>query len=80
MYLTRRSDAIVCDKAGNITVTFPDCGIGRTSNPGFSKARFPKANPFGTYVPHGAGHNLNLHYAAGESFGAAHDFLDAAGF
>lgn len=80
MYLTGRSDAIVCDKAGNITVTFPDCGIGRTSNPGFSKARFPKANPFSTYVPHGAGHNLNLHYTAGESFGAAHDFLDAAGF
>lgn len=80
MYLTGRNDAIVCDKTGNITASFPDCGVGRTSNPGFSRARFPKAKPFAVYVPQAAGHNLNLHYSAGESFGAAHEFLDASGF
>ncbi|KAH7402184.1 Alpha/Beta hydrolase protein [Phaeosphaeria sp. MPI-PUGE-AT-0046c] len=80
MYLTGRTDAIVCDKAGNITVSFPDCGVGRTSNPGYSRARFPKANPFGVYVPQSTGHNMNLHFSAGESFGAAHEFLDASGF
>ena len=80
MYLTGRTDAIVCDKAGNITASFPDCGVGKTSNPGYSKARFPKARPFRVYVPQGTGHNMNLHYSAGESFGAAHKFLDASGF
>jgi hypothetical protein len=80
MYLTGRTDAIVCDKAGNITASFPDCGVGKASNPGYSKARFPKAKPFAVYVPQGTGHNLNLHYSAGESFGAAHEFLDASGF
>jgi hypothetical protein len=80
MYLTGRNDPIVCDKAGNITVSLPDCGVGKTSNPGYSSARFPKAKPFAVYVPDRTGHNLNLHYSAGESFGAAHQFLDAAGF
>lgn len=80
MYLTGRNDAIVCDKTANITASFPDCGVGKTSNPGYSRARFPKSNPFDVYVAQKTGHNLNLHYGAGESFGAAHEFLDSAGF
>jgi pimeloyl-ACP methyl ester carboxylesterase len=80
MYLTGRTDPIVCDKAGNITISLPDCGVGKTSNPGLSVSRFPKAKPFGVYVPDRTGHNLNLHYSAPESFGAAHEFLDLAGF
>lgn len=80
MYLTGRTDPIVCDKAGNITVSIPDCGVGKTSNPGWSSVRFPKAQPFGVYVPDRAGHNLNLHYSAGESQGAVNNFLEEAGF
>jgi pimeloyl-ACP methyl ester carboxylesterase len=80
MYLTGRNDPIVCDKAGNITASFPDCGVGKFSNPGYSSVRFPRADPFSVYVTDRTGHNLNLHYSAGESFGAAHAFLEAAGF
>jgi hypothetical protein len=80
MYLTGRTDPIVCDKAANITVSVPDCGVGKTSNPGWSSVQFPKAQPFGVYVPDRSGHNLNLHYSAGESEGAVINFLDEAGF
>lgn len=80
MYLTGRLDPIVCDPAGDISKSIPDCGVGRTSNPGYSRSRFPNATPFGVYVPDRTGHNLNLEFSASESFGAVAEFLDGAGF
>ncbi|KAF2471678.1 uncharacterized protein BDR25DRAFT_203200, partial [Lindgomyces ingoldianus] len=75
MYLTGRIDAIVCDAAGNTTISIPNCGVRRSSNPGLSVERFPRAKPFGVYVPDQTGHNLNLGYSAPETFGAVNQFL-----
>ena len=80
MYIAGVHDTIVCDPAGNITLFKNECTIGKEGNPGFSGLKFPNAKPFGSYVPDVTGHNVNLHYSASESFGAAHEFLEAAGF
>ncbi|KAF1994721.1 hypothetical protein P154DRAFT_447027 [Amniculicola lignicola CBS 123094] len=80
MILTGRRDALVCSPAGNITVEVPDCGVGETSNPALSVEKFLKARPWEVFVPEGTGHMVNLHYSAGKSFKAAHEFLEGASF
>lgn len=80
MYITGMHDAVVCDQKSNITLATVDCTIGEGGNPGLTALKFPNAKPFVAYVPAATGHNANLHYSAGEVFGAAHEFLEAAGF
>ena len=80
MYITGMHDAVVCDPNSNITLATVDCNIGKDGNPGLTVSKFPNAKSFVTYVPAATGHNANLHYSAGEVFGAAHEFLEAAGF
>jgi len=79
MVLTGRYDSIVCG-VGNFTKSVPDCGEGKTSNPAMTKVLFPKARDFTTYIPDRTGHDITTHFSAGESFGAAHQWLEDAGF
>jgi pimeloyl-ACP methyl ester carboxylesterase len=79
MVMTGRYDQIVCG-IGNITVEALDCGVGRTSNPDQERILFPKASSFESYIPDHTGHNLNTHYSAPETFGAAHAWLTNVGF
>jgi pimeloyl-ACP methyl ester carboxylesterase len=78
MVLTGKYDVIVCG-TGNFTQSDGDCGNGKDSNPAMTKAEFPKAR-FDYYIPDHTGHDLNAHYSAPESFGAAHMFLEKFGF
>lgn len=79
MVITGRYDQIVCG-AGNITIEAADCGVGSTSHPDQERLLFPKASSFESYIPDHTGHNLNTHYSAPESFGAAHAWLTKVGF
>ena len=79
MVITGRSDEIVCG-VGNITVKAADCGVGPTSNPDQERKLFPKASSFESYIPDHTGHNLNTHYSAPETFGAAAAWLTKVGF
>ena len=76
--LTGRDDQIVCGE-GNITQSVGICGAGPDGNPAGTRVLYPKAE-FGYYVPAGVGHDINLHYEAGESFGAVHAWLESVGF
>jgi pimeloyl-ACP methyl ester carboxylesterase len=78
LVLTGRYDQIVCGHA-NITASAADCGVGKGSNPDMTRVLFPEAK-FESYEPDHTGHNTNLHYSAPESFGAAHKWLESAGF
>ncbi|KAF2114418.1 Alpha/Beta hydrolase protein [Lophiotrema nucula] len=79
LVITGREDAIVCSQAANITATLPDCGVGKTSNPGLTKERFPNAK-FEVFVPEHTAHNYVFGYEAGKSFAAATQFLSDNGF
>jgi len=79
MVITGRYDQIVFG-AGNITVEAADCGVGPTSNPDQERVLFPKASSFESYIPDHTGHNLNTHYSAPETFGAALAWLTRIGF
>jgi pimeloyl-ACP methyl ester carboxylesterase len=79
LVLTGREDQIVCGNA-NITSQIPDCGVGSTSYPAQMHQLFPRASRVDTYITDKTGHNINLHYSAPESFGAAHEWMQNMGF
>ena len=79
MVLTGRLDQIVCG-GGDISAVIGHCGVGRTSNPDMTRTFFPKVSQFESYIPDKTGHDLNSHYSAPESFGAAHAWLTNVGF
>jgi pimeloyl-ACP methyl ester carboxylesterase len=79
LVITGRQDQIVCGN-GTIVGHVPDCGVGPGSQIDDTKTLFPKAKVFTAYVPEGAAHNLNTHYSAPETFGAAHLWLQSVGF
>lgn len=80
MYMTGSHDAIVCDRAGNTTLLKTECTPGADANPGFTAEKFPRSNRFVAHVVRATGHDVNLHYSAGESFRVAHEFLREVGF
>jgi len=79
MVITGRQDQIVCGN-GTIVGPVPDCGVGPGSRIDETRTVFPKANVFTAYVPGDTAHNLNTHYSAPQSFGAAHAWLESVGF
>jgi pimeloyl-ACP methyl ester carboxylesterase len=74
--LTGKYDEICCG-VGNITANATECSL---SDITAMKEFFPKAREFGVYVPDQTGHNINLHYSAGESFGVVNQWLQDVGF
>lgn len=56
------------------------CGTGAQSPQAQSCGFFPKSSNCSYYIPLGAGHMVNLHYTAQQSFRNAHDFLAQQGF
>ena len=79
MVLTGRLDQIVCG-TGNITASVPDCGVWKGSNPDNTRALYPNASRFDSYIPTDSAHNINTQYSAPEAFGAAHQWLQSVGF
>lgn len=79
MVLTGRQDQIACGN-GTIVGPVPECGIGPGGHVEQTRTLFPNASDFTTYVVDNTGHNPNSHYSAGESFGAAHAWLQKVGF
>jgi pimeloyl-ACP methyl ester carboxylesterase len=79
MVITGRQDQIACGN-GTIVGPVPDCGVGPGSHVDDTKTLFPKAKVFTAYVPRDTAHNINTHYSASQSFGAAHVWLESVGF
>lgn len=77
--LTGRYDQIACGK-GNFSASVGVCGVGPGSNPDMTRLLFPNATKFNSYVVDRTAHSMNTHYSAPESFGAAHQWLESAGF
>lgn len=73
--ITGQNDAIACNN-----VPTPNCGSGATSMPAKAGAFFPKAKNYSYIIPATTGHNVNLHYTAGNSFKQAMAYLTSHGF
>ncbi|KAI1113553.1 Alpha/Beta hydrolase protein [Nemania sp. NC0429] len=79
LVMTGRQDQIACGTGSILDRPTVDCGLGSGSHVDETRSLFPKAQ-FQAYVPENTAHNLNTHYSAPETFGAAHAWLESVGF
>ncbi|KAI0437884.1 hypothetical protein F4803DRAFT_570309 [Xylaria telfairii] len=80
MVISGRQDQIACGNGSIFDQPTVDCGLGPGSHVDETRSLFPNATSFQAYVPENTAHNLNTHYSAPESFGAAHTWLESVGF
>ncbi|KAK0369553.1 ctr copper transporter family protein [Colletotrichum limetticola] len=80
MIISGRQDQIACGSGSISDVPAVDCGVGPESHIEQTRSLFPNVEQFVAYVPDNTGHNVNTHYSAPESFGAAHAWLQGVGF
>ncbi|KAJ3567075.1 hypothetical protein NPX13_g6896 [Xylaria arbuscula] len=80
MVISGRQDQIACGNGSIFDRPTVDCGLGPGSHIDETRSLFPRATAFQAYVPENTAHNLNTHYSASESFGAAHAWLESVGF
>ncbi|KAI0191640.1 Alpha/Beta hydrolase protein [Astrocystis sublimbata] len=80
MVISGQQDQIACGTGSIFDQPTVDCGVGPGSHVDETRSLFPDSKAFQPYVVANTGHNVNTHYSAPESFGAAHAWLQSVGF